>query len=105
MGWNKDGHTVKAEYLGSHIVSGVVTESRVKYGGKVQYTVKLDNPISLPGRVADILLIGEDDLITDFGVLPEDKMVVKSLMTGEPVVIDKDTPWCCNPASETFWSM
>lgn len=33
------------------------------------------------------------------------KMVVKSLMTGEGVLIDKDTPWCCNPASETYWSM
>lgn len=31
--------------------------------------------------------------------------VVKSLMTGEGVLIDEDTPWCCNPASETFWSM
>lgn len=34
------------------------------------------------------------------------KMVtVKNLMTGENVQIDRDTPWCCNPASETYWSM
>lgn len=33
------------------------------------------------------------------------KITVKSLMTGENVEIDRDTPWCCNPASETFWSM
>lgn len=39
-------------------------------------------------------------------IAPERKTkVVKSLMTGEPVEIDADTPWCCNPASETFWSM
>ena len=31
--------------------------------------------------------------------------VVKNLMTGKPVEIDRDTPWCCNPASETYWSM
>ena len=31
--------------------------------------------------------------------------VVKNLMTGEDVVIAEDTPWCCNPASETYWSM
>ena len=31
--------------------------------------------------------------------------VVKSLMTGQGVLIEEDTPWCCNPASETFWSM
>jgi hypothetical protein len=32
-------------------------------------------------------------------------MTVKSLMTGQDVQIASDTPWCCNPASETFWSM
>jgi hypothetical protein len=31
-------------------------------------------------------------------------VTVKSLMTGEDVEIDRDTPWCCNPQSETFWS-
>jgi hypothetical protein len=30
---------------------------------------------------------------------------VKNLMTGKDVQIDADTPWCCNPASETYWSM
>lgn len=29
---------------------------------------------------------------------------VKNLMTGKDVQIDRDTPWCCNPASETYWS-
>jgi hypothetical protein len=34
------------------------------------------------------------------------KMVtVKNLMTGKDVEIDRDTPWSCNPASETYWSM
>ena len=36
---------------------------------------------------------------------PVGKITVKNLMTGKPVEIDEDTPWCCNPASETFWSM
>jgi hypothetical protein len=30
---------------------------------------------------------------------------VKNLMTGKNVQIEADTPWCCNPASETYWSM
>jgi hypothetical protein len=30
---------------------------------------------------------------------------VKNLMSGLDVQIDRDTPWCCNPASETYWSM
>jgi hypothetical protein len=33
------------------------------------------------------------------------KKTVKNLMTGADVEIDSNTPWCCNPASETFWSM
>jgi len=33
------------------------------------------------------------------------KVLVKNLMTGKEVVIDSNTPWCCNPASETYWSM
>jgi hypothetical protein len=34
------------------------------------------------------------------------KMVtVKNLMTGADVQIDRDTPWSCNPASESYWSM
>ena len=32
-------------------------------------------------------------------------ITVKNLMTGKDVQIDRDTPWCCNPASETYWSM
>jgi hypothetical protein len=31
-------------------------------------------------------------------------ITVKNLMTGKDVQIDRDTPWCCNPASESFWS-
>ena len=30
---------------------------------------------------------------------------VVNLMTGKEVEIASDTPWSCNPASETYWSM
>jgi hypothetical protein len=30
---------------------------------------------------------------------------VKNLMTGKDVVIDKNTPRCCDPSSEAYWSM
>ena len=29
---------------------------------------------------------------------------VKNLMSGKDVQIDRDTPWACNPASESYWS-
>jgi len=38
-------------------------------------------------------------------IIKSDKIAVKNLMSGEQVVINADTPWCCNPASETYWSM
>jgi hypothetical protein len=39
-----------------------------------------------------------------FDVQPATK-IVKNLMTGKDIEIASDTPWCCNPASETYWSM
>ena len=44
--WNLEGLIVKGVYFGLP-VEGVVTESRVKYGGKVQHTLDLFQPISL----------------------------------------------------------
>ena len=38
-------------------------------------------------------------------IIKSDKIAVKSLMSGEQVIIDADTPWCCRPDSETYWSM
>ena len=32
------------------------------------------------------------------------KRVVKNLLTGEMVEIDSNTPWCCDPSSESYWS-
>lgn len=29
---------------------------------------------------------------------------VKNLMTGKSVEIDRDTPYCCDPSSEAYWS-
>lgn len=49
MGWIKDGEKVTARYMGETVV-GTVESSRVKYGGKVQYTVNLDTPIQLRWR-------------------------------------------------------
>ena len=44
--WNLEGLTVRGTYFGLP-VEGVVTESRVKYGGSVQHTVDLFYPITL----------------------------------------------------------
>lgn len=44
--WNLEGLTVRGTYFGLP-VEGVVTNSRVKYGGTVQHTIDLFRPISL----------------------------------------------------------
>lgn len=49
MSWIKDGQRVYGNYHG-HPVQGIVESSRVKYGGKVQYTVNLDTPVQMPWR-------------------------------------------------------
>ena len=63
--WIKDGEQITANYLGTE-VSGTVVDSRVKYGGKVQYTVDLDQPVQLRWRTEPTtrVLIDSDELIT-----------------------------------------
>lgn len=60
--WNREGQQVAGVYLGAYTVSGVVTESRVRYGGTVQHTVKLDKPVTVFGRSAEVLLLDDGDL-------------------------------------------
>ena len=57
MKWDLTGDRVNGMYMGLWPYSGLVTESRVKYGGDVQYTVKLDEPIKAYGSVRDVVLV------------------------------------------------
>lgn len=64
MSWVLDGQKVKAKYLGE-TVTGVVVDSRVKYGGKVQYTVELDAPVQFRWRSepSSRVLVDRDELL------------------------------------------
>ncbi len=46
--WNLEGQTVRGAYFGLP-VEGIVTLSRVKFGGTVQHTVELFFPITMFG--------------------------------------------------------
>lgn len=63
--WIKDGEQITANYMGTQ-VSGTVIDSRVKYGGKVQYTVDLDQPVQFRWRTEPTtrVLVDSDELIT-----------------------------------------
>jgi hypothetical protein len=64
MSWNREGQVVAGIYLKSHPVIGTVENSRVKYGGSVQHTVVLSQPIEVFGTLRDRLLLDEEDLLT-----------------------------------------
>jgi hypothetical protein len=70
MGWIRDGERVAGKYM-DQLIEGVVLESRVKYGGKVQLTVLLDKPIQLRWRPVDqprnIVLVDTDQVVTVAG--------------------------------------
>ena len=60
--WNLEGLTVRGEYYG-HKVSGVVTLSRVKYGGDVQHTVDLFFPITMFGSERTTVLLNASEVV------------------------------------------
>ena len=64
MSWNLEGQTVAGVYNNSYTVVGVVTLSRVKYGGKVQHTVELATPVEIYGTVRTHLLMEQESKIT-----------------------------------------
>lgn len=58
----EDGEKLEGNYLGVP-VSGTVQSSRVKYGGDLQYTVLLDEPVQFRWRsdlTSVVLIDGKD---------------------------------------------
>jgi hypothetical protein len=64
MSWNREGQKVVGIYLNSYTVMGKVESSRVKYGGTVQHTVVLFQPIEVFGAVRDRVLLDEKDIMS-----------------------------------------
>lgn len=62
MNWNLEGKQVNGLYMGLFPYSGLVTESRVKYGGKVQHTVIVDEPFKVYGEMRHVVLVGVDEI-------------------------------------------
>ena len=64
MTWVLDGQKIVADYLGNR-VSGTVQSSRVKYGGEVQYTVTLDEPVQFRWRdePTDVVLVDRKNIV------------------------------------------
>lgn len=65
--WIKDGKRVNAKYLGSEPVTGLIVESRVRYGGRVCYTVILDKPQQFPWRSdpTTVVIIDQAEIVEE----------------------------------------
>ena len=61
--WIKDGEKITATHNGK-MITGVVESSRVKLGGKVQYSVFLDTPVQYRWRTdsTNSILINHDEI-------------------------------------------
>ena len=59
--WNLEGQIVRGEYFGTK-VEGVVTLSRVKFGGSVQHTVDLFFPITMYGQERTTVLLDANEV-------------------------------------------
>lgn len=57
MKWDLTGDRVNGLYMGLFPYSGLVTESRVKYGGNVQHTVQVDVPFVVFGSIREVILV------------------------------------------------
>lgn len=62
MGWDRTGESVVGSYMKLFTFKGTVISSRIKYGGKVQHQIKLDCSLAVFGRVADTILVDNEDL-------------------------------------------
>jgi len=59
--WNLEGQTVRGAYFGLP-VEGIVTLSRVKFGGTVQHTVELFFPITMFGSERTTVLLDANEV-------------------------------------------
>jgi hypothetical protein len=63
MNWNLEGLHVTGLYMDEFPVAGLVTLSRVKYGGGVQHTVVLDEPIQVYSAMRERVLLDHENVV------------------------------------------
>lgn len=65
MQWNLEGKRINGLYLGLWPYTGTVESSRVKYGGSVQHTVKVDEPFKVYGEMRERILVEDFNRILE----------------------------------------
>lgn len=62
MKWDLTGERINGLYMGLFPYTGTVESSRVKYGGVVQHTVKVDEPFKVYGDVRELILVSGNEV-------------------------------------------
>ena len=62
MKWDLTGERINGLYMGLFPYVGTVESSRVKYGGEVQHTVKVDEPFKVYGEIRDRILVSVTEI-------------------------------------------
>lgn len=63
--FDRKGQWIIAKYLGQAWVTGIVMETRVKYGGKVQHSIVSDSPTYVNDELREVgctFLVEEGDV-------------------------------------------
>ena len=55
--WNLEGMCDSGMYMGEFPVTGVVTLSRVQYGGEVSHHVELETPVVVYSATRDVVIL------------------------------------------------
>ena len=81
-------------------------DKRKKTGERLVYTYVIENrdDNGMRREVAELFEPYPPSKGYRFEWFPTMK-TVRNLMSGKEIQIPTDTPNCCNPASETYWSM
>jgi len=61
--WDLEGLHVTGVYMGDFACSGRVESSRVKYGGGIQHTVVLDQPLQVFSATRDRVLLDHQHVV------------------------------------------
>jgi len=62
MDWNLETKRVNGLYMGLFPYSGLVLNSRVKFGGEVQHTILVDEPFKVYGEVREMILVSPGEI-------------------------------------------
>lgn len=67
--WQREGQFVLGLYLKEYPVTGLVVESRVKYGGVIQHCITLDHDLELPTFLWSLREKGSEIFLTESEII------------------------------------